>query len=200
MHISEGVLAMPLLVAGVAAAAAGVAAGMKRMDAESVPKVAVLSSAFFVASLVHVPVGPASVHLVLNGLVGLLLGWSAFPAIFVALSLQALLFQYGGWTTLGINTVNMALPAMLSCYLFQRAVRGRGRRLSDLAGFGAGFLSVALSGLLVALTLAASEKAFLTPAKVIFLAHLPIMVIEGIMTSLCILFLRKVKPEMLEVC
>ncbi|HOP36133.1 MAG TPA: cobalt transporter CbiM [Syntrophales bacterium] len=199
MHISEGVLAMPLLVAGVAAAAAGVTAGVKKMDSESVPKVAVLSSAFFVASLVHVPVGPASVHLVLNGLVGLLLGWSAFPAIFVALSLQALLFQYGGWTTIGINTVNMALPAMLSCYLFQRAVRGRGRRLSDLAGFGAGFLSVALSGLLVALTLAASEKAFLAPAKVIFLAHLPIMVIEGIMTSVCILFLRKVKPEMLEV-
>jgi len=199
MHISEGVLAMPLLVAGVAAAVAGVTAGVKKMDSESVPKVAVLSSAFFVASLVHVPVGPASVHLVLNGLVGLLLGWSAFPAIFVALSLQALLFQYGGWTTIGINTVNMALPAILSCYLFHGAVRREGPKRSAVAGFGAGFLSVALSGLLVALTLAASEKAFLTPAKVIFLAHLPIMVIEGIMTSVCILFLRKVKPEMLEV-
>ena len=199
MHISEGVLAMPLLVAGVAAAAAGVAAGVKKMNSESVPKVAVLSSAFFVASLVHVPVGPASVHLVLNGLVGLLLGWSAFPAIFVALSLQALLFQYGGWTTIGINTVNMALPAILSCYLFHGAVRRAEPKRSAVAGFGAGFLSVALSGLLVALTLAASEKAFLAPAKVIFLAHLPIMVIEGIMTSVCILFLRKVKPEMLEV-
>jgi len=199
MHISEGVLAMPLLVAGVAAAVAGVTAGVKKMDSESVPKVAVLSSAFFVASLVHVPVGPASVHLVLNGLVGLLLGWSAFPAIFVALSLQALLFQYGGWTTIGINTVNMALPAILSCYLFHGAVRRAEPKRSAVAGFGAGFLSVALSGLLVALTLAASEKAFLAPAKVIFLAHLPIMVIEGIMTSVCILFLRKVKPEMLEV-
>ena len=199
MHISEGVLAMPLLVAGVAAAAAGVTAGVKKMDSESVPKVAVLSSAFFVASLVHVPVGPASVHLVLNGLVGLLLGWSAFPAIFVALFLQALLFQYGGWTTIGINTVNMALPAILSCYLFHGAVLRAEPKRSAVAGFGAGFLSVALSGLLVALTLAASEKAFLTPAKVIFLAHLPIMVIEGIMTSVCILFLRKVKPEMLEV-
>ena len=47
--------------------------------------------AIFVASLVHVPVGPSSMHLVLNGLLGLLLGWAAFPAILVGLLLQAVL-------------------------------------------------------------------------------------------------------------
>ena len=36
-------------------------------------------------------------HLVLNGLMGLLLGWLAVPAILVALFLQALLFQFGGF-------------------------------------------------------------------------------------------------------
>jgi cobalt/nickel transport system permease protein len=199
MHISEGVLAMPVLAAGVAVAAAGVAAGMKKMSGDSIPKVAVLSSAFFVASLVHVPIGPTSVHLVLNGLVGVLLGWSAFPAILVALFLQAMLFQFGGWTTLGINTVNMALPAVVCFYLFHRATAGGTNRAAALAGFGAGFLSVALSGLLVAFTLALSEEAFLDAAKVIFLAHLPVMVIEGIVTSVCVLFLRRVKQEILEV-
>jgi cobalt/nickel transport system permease protein len=38
-----------------------------------------------VASLIHVPIGPSNAHLILNGLVGLLLGWGAFPAILVAL-------------------------------------------------------------------------------------------------------------------
>lgn len=46
---------------------------------ESIPKVGVLSSAFFVATLIHVPVGPSSIHLVLNGLMGVMLGWAAFP-------------------------------------------------------------------------------------------------------------------------
>ncbi|HPC03458.1 MAG TPA: cobalt transporter CbiM [Syntrophales bacterium] len=197
MHISEGVLSMPILAAGVAVAAAGVAVGMKKMGGDSIPKVAVLSSAFFVASLVHVPIGPTSVHLVLNGLLGILLGWPAFPAILVALFLQAMLFQFGGWTTLGINTVNMALPAVLCFYFFHGAAEGGTNRAAALAGFGAGFLSVALSGLFVAVTLALSEGAFLDAAKVIFLAHLPVMVIEGIVTSVCILFLRRVKREIL---
>ncbi|MBT8490440.1 MAG: energy-coupling factor ABC transporter permease, partial [Deltaproteobacteria bacterium] len=86
MHISEGVLNMPVLVTGFACAAAGVAIGVKKMDADNIPKIAVLSAAFFVASLIHVPMGFVSVHLVLNGLVGILLGWTAFPAIMVALA------------------------------------------------------------------------------------------------------------------
>jgi cobalt/nickel transport system permease protein len=80
------------------------------MEHKEVPKVAILSSVFFVASLIHVPLGPSSVHLILNGIMGVLLGWTAFPAILVALALQGVLFQFGGITTLGVNTLNMALP------------------------------------------------------------------------------------------
>ena len=59
-----------------------------------------------------------SAHLVLNGLLGALLGFVAFPAITVALLLQALLFQYGGILVLGVNTATMALPPILCYYLF----------------------------------------------------------------------------------
>ncbi len=48
---------------------------------------------------------------------GLLLGWPAFPAILVGLFLQALLFQFGGLTVLGVNTFNVAVPAVLCFYL-----------------------------------------------------------------------------------
>jgi cobalt/nickel transport system permease protein len=80
--------------------------------------VALLTAAFFVASLVHVRVGPTSAHLLLNGLVGVLLGWRAGLAIPVGLFLQAALIGHGGFTTLGVNACVMTLPALLAAWLF----------------------------------------------------------------------------------
>ena len=77
MHISEGVLSGPVLISGGALAAAGTAIGLKNLDYDRIARAGMLSAAFFVASLIHVPVGPANAHLILNGLVGLLLGWAA---------------------------------------------------------------------------------------------------------------------------
>jgi len=78
---------------------------------------------FFVASLIHIPIGPSSAHLVLNGLVGVLLGWAAFPSIFVGLVLQALVFQFGGLTTLGVNTFAMAMPGVVVYFAFKNLLR-----------------------------------------------------------------------------
>ena len=125
MHISEGVLSAPVLLTGAGLTAAGVAVGLRKMDNEKIPQVAVLTSAFFVASLIRIPLGPSAVHLVLNGLLGLVLGWSAFPAILVGVALQALIFQFGGLTTLGVNTFIMAAPAILCHYLFARSIGQR---------------------------------------------------------------------------
>ena len=133
MHISEGVLSAPVLIGGAALAVAGTAIGLKKIDYDRIMTVAILSAAFFVASLVHVPIGPGSAHLLLNGLLGLMLGWAAFPSILVALLLQAVLFQFGGLTVLGLNTFNMAAPAVFCFYVFRpllekgNAVRFGGR-------------------------------------------------------------------------
>ncbi|MGC9324287.1 MAG: cobalt transporter CbiM [Desulfomonilia bacterium] len=199
MHISEGICSPPVLIAGFTIAAAGVAYGMKKMDPQSIPKVGVLSSAFFVASLIHVPIGPTSVHLVLNGLMGILLGWAAFPAILIALALQAVLFQYGGITSLGVNTMNMAVPAVVCFYLFKGLVQTGGVHRIALAGFACGFVSLTLSILGVAATLVLTQKGFLAPVKVVLTAHIPVMIIEGIITTFTIGFLKKVKPEIVEV-
>ncbi len=199
MHISEGILSTPVLTAGAVLAMGGVALGLKRMDYDKIPEVAVLSSAFFVASLIHVPLGPTSVHLVLNGLVGVLLGWMAFPSILVALALQALLFQFGGFTVLGVNTFNMAAPAVASYYLFNLLVRRGNRAVTAVAAFLSGALGVGGGAFLIALSLVTTGEEFLSVARLVFLAHLPVMLIEGIITSFCVLFLKKVKPEILEV-
>ena len=199
MHISEGVLSPAILIGGAVVTMAGVAIGLRKVDNENIPKMGILSAAFFVASLAHVPVGPASVHLILNGLLGLILGWKAFPAILVALALQAFLFQFGGITTLGVNTMNMALPAVICYYLFGWGVKsGIKQSVFITTAFASGFCAVLVSSLLVGFSLYLTGEAFLPAAKLIVAAHLPVMIIEGIVTAACILFLKKVRPELLE--
>lgn len=195
MHISEGILSAPVLIGGAVIAFSGTIIGLKKLDSEHIMPTAFLASAFFVASLVHVPLGPGSVHLVLNGLLGIILGWSAFPAILVALFLQALFFQFGGLVVLGVNTVTMAVPALCCFYLVRPWLNKRKTR--NVAAFGAGALSVFLSSLLMALALALSDTGFLSTARVIVAANVPIMIIEGFITMFTVAFLARVQPEIL---
>ena len=199
MHISEGVLSAPVLVSGFLLATAGTAVGIKKLDINRIPQVALLSAGFFVASLIHVPIGPANTHLVLNGLLGMFLGWVSFPVILVALILQAVLFQFGGITTLGINTLNMALPALICFYLFHRGIKSENVKLSIISSFLCGSLAVFLSSLMVAISLVFTGEQFYSVAKLIVVAHLVVMVIEGLITVFCVRFLKRVKPEILEV-
>jgi cobalt/nickel transport system permease protein len=196
VHISEGVLSAPVLVSGGALAAAGTVIGLKKIDYDHLARVGILSATFFVASLVHVPIGPSSVHLIMNGIVGLLLGWAAFPAILVALLLQGVFFQFGGITTLGVNTIIMALPAVICYYLFAPLLH-KDRKFLLLAGFGCGFCAVLFGGVIVGLALMFTEENFLKVAMLVVTAHIPVMIIEGIVTAFCVTFLKKVQPAML---
>jgi len=194
MHVSEGVLSGPVLLTGGALAAAGTAVGLKKMDYDRVAQVGILSAAFFTASLIHVNIGPSSAHLILNGIVGLLLGWAAFPAILVALTLQAVFFQFGGITTLGVNTVIMALPSVV-CYALFGPLLKRKKPVAVWVSFTAGFLSVFLSAILLGVSLIFTEENFWEVSSLVVVAHLPVMIIEGIVTVFCVGFLKKVHPE-----
>jgi cobalt/nickel transport system permease protein len=199
MHISEGILSPAILTGGAALTAIGVGIGLKKTDYEEIPNIGILTSGFFVASLIHIPIGPASVHLILNGMLGLILGWKAFPAILVGLALQALLFQFGGITTLGINTLNMAFPAVICYYLFGWGIKkSSGRLIFIITAFASGCCAVFFAGILVGFSLYLNGDAFLPAAKLLVAAHLPVMLIEGVLTATCALFLRKVRPEFLE--
>jgi cobalt/nickel transport system permease protein len=168
------------------------------MDARRIPRAGVLASAFFVASLIRSPIGPTYVHLVLNGMVGVLLGWVAVPAILASLVLQALLFQVGGFTTLGVNTVIMALPAVLAAFVTGPMVRSRTAWVSGTGAFLAGSGAVALSAVLMGGALLLSGDGFREVAEFAVVAHLPVIGIEGLLTVMTVGFLRKVRPEMLE--
>jgi len=104
-----------------------------------------VSAAFFTASLIHLPLGPGNVHLILSGLMAAVLGWAAAPSILTALFLQALFFQFGGFTVLGVNTVIMAAPALLLAALLRPSLVRPGRRvwpLSHGCRFSPGFVPV----------------------------------------------------------
>jgi len=195
MHISEGVLSAPVLIAGAVLSSGGLALGLRRIKSEDIPRVAVLSSAFFVASLIHIPIGPSSAHLVLNGLVGILLGWPAFPSIFVGLVLQALLFQFGGLTTLGVNTFAMAMPAVLAHYAFKKMIQRS--RTVFIGGFFGGAFAVIIGTLFVSIALVETEKSFTAVAGTLLAMHIPIALIEGVITGFVVVYLKRVKPEVL---
>ena len=196
MHISEGVLSPAVLSAGYALTAAATFISLRKIDYSRLTTTAVLASFFFVGSLVHVPLGPGSVHLILNGLLGLFLGWTVFPALFIALLLQAILFQFGGIAVLGVNTFDMAFPALVCHYVF-RSLLGKNKTMRIAGAFGCGALSVAGAGLCTAVALGFTNEGFWASAKIIFLAHIPIMLLEGAIAALAVSFIARSRPELL---
>lgn len=196
-HIPDGVLAAPVLIAGVVASAGLLTVALRRLDFEQVPQAAVLSAVFFVASLINIPLGPSSAHLLLNGLMGLLLGWTAVPALFIALLLQAVFFGYGGVVVLGANTLNMVLPALI-CALFLRPFMAPGAMHGWFrVGCAAGVLGVLLTATMVAASLALSGEAFAPAARVVLLVFVPLAVLEGLITGTVLAFVGRVAPDLL---
>ena len=198
MHIVDGALSNPVVIGGAVIAVAGIGIGLKKLTVENIPAAGVISATFFVASLVHVPLGPSSVHLILNGLAGLVLGWAAFPALFVGLLLQAVFFGFGGLTVLGVNTVNIALPAVIVHYVCRAGIAANAPARAAVWGAVGGGLAIALTTGFVALALALTGDAFLPAAKLVFFAHIPIMIIEALLSGAAVLLARRVKPELFQ--
>jgi cobalt/nickel transport system permease protein len=196
MHIVDGALSNQVVIVGAVAAIAGVGYGQRALPMEKIPAAGVLAASFFVASLIYVPIGPSSVHLILNGLAGVILGWAAFPALFVGLVLQSVFFGFGGLTVLGINTVNIAMPAVLAGLLVRPFLARATPRTAAILGGFAGGLAIALTTLFVALSLALSGDAFIPAAKLVLISHVPVIVIEAVLTGSAVYLAKQVMPEL----
>ncbi|MCD6388130.1 MAG: cobalt transporter CbiM [Desulfobulbaceae bacterium] len=197
MHIADGILTMPVMAVTTTFAVSGVAFGLYKMDIDDIPRVGVMSAAFFVASLIHVNIGLSSTHLMLTGVIGMMLGWSAFPALAMALFLQSVFFGFGGLTALGTNIINNAVPAVLCFYFFRLIIRGRNWKSLFPAGFFIGVAGVVLSCFFLAVTLYLCNEYFLKTIVAIMIAHLPIVLIEGFVAGAVVSFLHKVRPDLL---
>jgi cobalt/nickel transport system permease protein len=203
MHISEGVLSAPVIAVGWAAAVAGVSAGLKKTAARKLPETALVSAVLFLASLVHVPLGPSSIHLTMLGLAGILLGWSAVPALFIALLLQGMLFQFGGLLSLGVNTTVMGSAALSAFGVWRLFSGGKGPQPGRMLGagtrpvaaFASGFIAVITGSVLVTLSLFLSSGDLALTGALIFAANIPLAAVEGVLTAFCVFFLQRLLPQ-----
>jgi len=123
VHISDGVLTWPWLVGGFLLAGILLFAASWRIQEEEIPRIGVLTAAYFISALIHARLPGVTIHLLLSGLIGVTLGMRATLAIVVGLVLQKVLTEHGGYWTLGINTCVMTIPALLSWVVFQGAHR-----------------------------------------------------------------------------
>lgn len=211
MHIPDGILPPTVTIGGYAMTGAVTWFSLRQIDREgnpqaNIPKASLLTAAFFVASSIRVPVPPASVHLVLNGLLGAVLGYYAFPAILVGLFFQAVMFQHGGLSTLGVNAILMGVPALMAGYIFRlRSLLGPENKLwTGILGFIAGAVAVALATFIFFVLIVTNlpgdinVQAERTAIYALMLAHIPLAAIEGVFVAMVALFLQQVKPEMLK--
>ncbi|HHM05715.1 MAG TPA: cobalt transporter CbiM [Gammaproteobacteria bacterium] len=197
MHISDGVLSEPVLAVGFLGTAAAAAVSLRRMENEEIPKIAVMTSVFFIASLIRVPIGPASIHLILNGLAGVVLGPRAFAAIMLGIVLQAILFGHGGVSVIGVNSLMMGGGALAAYGVWQLRHRFGMARRELVFGALAGATGTVVSGTVLALALVTTGKAFIATAGYVLVAHLPIVIIEAAVTAAAATYLTRVKPEVL---
>lgn len=204
MHLPDGLVPVGLAAAGYAGSAALLGLSLQRIarlpdPGAAMPRAAMLTAVFFAVASIAVPVPPTTVHPMLAGLMGVLLGWFAVPAILVGLFLQAVLFGHGGLTTLGLNGLILA-PAALICWAAWTALSPRAPMLAAVvAGSGGVVLSLAVFAAFVLIGLpaevdAAAERAAL---GVFVLAHLPLVLAEGLLVAVVLRVLARVEPGLL---
>ena len=191
MHIADGIFPLPIAAAANVTALGAASWLGRRIGAGEIPRTGLMASALFLASLLHFPFAGTSIHLGLFGLAGILLGRTAFPAVFIALLLQALLFQHGGLFAIGLNAVNMGLGALAAALIWRTP-----RLPAAVRAFAAGF-----AGILVPAALMISEFLLIGYGRrILFLAavYSAVAVLEGALTVSAVLFLRQAEPALLE--
>ncbi len=191
MHISDGIISTPVCIAANAVALGLVYLTGRKATAEEIPQMGMTGAALFVASLIHFPVAGTSIHLGLFGIAGIILGKRSFPVVFAALLFQSLIFQHGGLLTLGINAINMGAGAYAAWMIWRIAVIPEYIK-SVMAG---------LTGIIVPALLMVTEfriTGYGTAIALLLFVYLLAALIEGGITLSAVLFLRKVKPEILD--
>ncbi len=200
MHIADGVLSTPVAAVTSGVTAAVLAYSVKGIKEEEIPRTSLMAGFFFAVSLISIPVGPSTIHPIFAGLLGVILGRRAPLALFVGLLLQAVLFQHGGLTTLGANTLMLSVLALLSHKIYHSMMFGR---QIFLRGALVGGFSVAATVFILVLLLIMTDLAFtegtFSVINILVVGHLPLVAIEAFVTGAALKLIAKAKPEILGV-
>ncbi|MGQ3685839.1 MAG: cobalt transporter CbiM [Candidatus Loosdrechtia sp.] len=199
MHISDGVLSPYIIGIGWAVAIPTLGVSVRHLRPEQVGVYGVVAAAFFAGSAIHIPIGPFSMHLVLAGIAGLLLGWGALTVVTVGLLLQALLIGFGGLTVLGVNIFIMAVPGAVMGVMGRHWMKITSPKKRPWIGALIGGGTILVSAILLFAALVTTHQGFASLARLVFLGHIPVVFVEGIISFLLVHFLQKVRPSLLGV-
>lgn len=204
MHIPDGLLSAPVWIAGdavaVVALAGCVRAAERQLSDRQVPLMGVMGAFVFAAQMVNFPIpGATSGHLLGAVLLAVLLGPAvASVVMFCVLLVQALLFQDGGITVLGVNFINMGLLGAFIAKLLVPSGRVSARpwRHYGLV-FLAAWMAVEAGAVLCALELWLSGRLPLAPALAAMgTVHALIGVGEGLLTVAALRLLYAARPHL----
>lgn len=213
MHLPDGFISPQTYLPAYALAAGfwGYAAQRvrKRLDADSLPLIAACTALAFVLMMVALPLpGGTTAHAAGIGLLAVCFGgWMAFLAISLVLAMQALLFGSGGITALPVNALAMGLAGSFAALAVWRLL---GRRQETLALFLAGWVSITLPAVLVALVLgvqpAIAHDAQGAPLffpfglhitlPAVVLPHVLVGIAEGVLTVLGYRYLTRLRTRL----
>jgi cobalt/nickel transport system permease protein len=176
----------------------------KTLDDHKVPLMGVLGAFIFAAQMINftIPGTGSSGHLGGGLLLSLLLGPNAaFLTIASVLVIQAFFFADGGLLALGTNIFNLGVfPCFLGLPLF-RLISGRAPSPARLAAAAIGAAVVGLEmgamGVVLETQLSGrSEFAFVPFVALMGGIHLPIGIIEGVVTAAVLGYVLKIRPEL----
>lgn len=205
LHIPDGFLSITIsflawiisiLIVGYALRRVG-----KDLGEQQVPMMGVLAAAIFAGQMINfVVAGGTSGHLMGAALATILMGpWAAILVMTSVVSIQALIFQDGGLLVLGANIFNMAVVGVSVAYMVYRLllkITGDTRKGILVSGFSAGWFSIILAALSVALQLVVSGT---SPARLAIPAmagvHALIGIGEGLITVGALAFLLSTRPD-----
>ncbi|MBN1826557.1 MAG: energy-coupling factor ABC transporter permease [Candidatus Eisenbacteria bacterium] len=161
MHIPDGFIAPQMYLPAYAAAAGLWTVGLRRLKSrlreETLPILAAMTGFAFVLMTIAVPVpGGTSAHASGVALLAILFGvWTCFLSVSLVLLLQALLFGAGGITSLPLNALALGLAGGGAASLLFRALSRRSEKAALIA---AGWISVTVPALLLAIVLGAQPR------------------------------------------
>ncbi len=192
MHIPDGFLSVGVSVALWIIALVFIAISLRKVNQtlgeRQVPLMGVLAACIFAGQMLNFTVaGGTSGHLMGAALATILIGpWASILVMTCVVGAQALLFQDGGLLALGGNIVNMGIIGSFVSYaVFMVVKRLAGERRVGvfLSGFTAGWTSIVVAALAVALQLAASGTTTANVAvPTMGVVHMLIGIGEGLIT------------------
>ena len=210
MHMADALLSPAVGGAFIAASGVTLALSARKIAAEAddrkVPLMGVMGAFVFAAQMINfsIPGTGSSGHIGGGILLTILLGPpAAFVTIASVLVVQALLFADGGILALGTNIWNLGFYPCFVGILIYRAIAGSRpapARLSA-AAMVAAVASLEMGAFSVALETVLSGRSELPLgrfAAVMLGIHLPIGLVEGLVTVAVVNFLRRLRPEILE--